>query len=432
MVGTTVIGVIADDVTGGTDVAVAFRRAGLATVILFGSPDSETILPYHDAVVIALKTRTLPVDDAVAESLRAAEWLKNHGASQLYFKYCSTFDSKPEGNIGQVADALADLQGSRLTVVAPASPEHRRTQYMGNLFVAEQPLAESPMSHHPLTPMTDSNVVRLLSAQTERPVELVSQKTVRAGARAIREYLDEMAGRGVRYAVTDAITAKDLQAIGDACRDDVLVTGAAGLAGGLGRSLAGNRGSSQDHEQDPVGTGRAVALAGSCSARTREQVSYMREQEPSFFLDAVANPDPVQLAESALAWFGTLPHDARPLIYSTLEPGELRRTQEILGTERSSAILEKATGLIARGLVERGVRRIVTAGGETSGAVVQALGVQGGTIGTEMAPGVPWIYTTGQIPIALLLKSGNFGDPGMLAQAVHADANAGEASLAGH
>ncbi|MEY9776297.1 3-oxo-tetronate kinase [Arthrobacter sp. MW3 TE3886] len=426
------IGVIADDVTGGTDVAVAFRRAGLATVILFGQPDEETALPYHDAVVIALKTRTLPVDDAVAESLRAAAWLKNHGAGQLYFKYCSTFDSKPEGNIGQVADALADFQGARLTVVVPSSPEHRRTQYMGNLFVAEQPLAESPMSHHPLTPMTDSNVVRLLTAQTERPVELVSQKTVRAGARAIRERLDDLSAHGVRYAVTDAISATDLQAIGDACRDDVLVTGAAGLAGGLGRALAGARRSRQTHGDDPVGTSRSVALAGSCSAPTREQVAYMRSHEPAFFLDALATPDAAKLAASALAWFESLPADARPLIYSTLEPEELRRSQEVLGTEGSALILETATGLIARGLVARGVRRIVTAGGETSGAVVSALGIQGGTIGAEIAPGVPWIYTTGPVPIAVLLKSGNFGDPDLLVQAVRADARTGEASLAGH
>ncbi|MFK0005364.1 3-oxo-tetronate kinase [Paenarthrobacter sp. NPDC090522] len=426
------IGVIADDVTGGTDVAVAFRRAGLATIILFGHPDDGAVLPYHDAVVIALKTRTLPVDDAVAQSLRAAAWLKAHGATQLYFKYCSTFDSKPEGNIGQVADALADLQKSRLTVVVPASPEHRRTQYMGNLFVAEQPLAESPMSHHPLTPMTDSNVVRLLSAQTERPVELVTHKTVRAGADAIRKHLDQLTSRGVRYAVTDAITATDLQAIGDACRDDVLVTGAAGLAGGLGRALTGTRARRQSQGEDPVGAGRAAALAGSCSARTREQVAYMREHGPAFFLDALTTPSAEQLAAAALDWYDGLPADARPLIYSSLEPDALRRTQQTLGTERSATILETATGLIAKGLVERGVRRIVTAGGETSGAVVQALGVQGGTIGAELAPGVPWIYTTGETPIALLLKSGNFGTPELLVQAVRAATIPGEAGLAGH
>lgn len=426
------IGVIADDVTGGTDVAVAFRRTGLATVILFGQPDENTALPYHDAVVIALKTRTLPAEDAVTESVRAASWLKEHGASQLYFKYCSTFDSKPEGNIGQVADALADLQGAALTVVAPASPEHRRTLYMGNLFVGDQPLAESPMSHHPLTPMTDSNVVRLLSAQTGRRIELVSQATVGAGARAVRERLDDLAASGVRYAVIDAISATDLQTIGDACRDDVLLTGAAGLAGGLGRALAGAKKTPQSHGADPIGASRSVALAGSCSARTREQVAYMRDREPSLFLDAVSTPDAGQLAASALDWFTSLPVDACPLIYSTLEPDQLRRTQEILGTERSAQILEGATGLIARGLVDRGVRRLVTAGGETSGAVVAALSVRGGTIGSEIAPGVPWIYTTGPVPIALLLKSGNFGSPGLLLEAVRSGAHAEEASLAGH
>ncbi|WP_104046132.1 3-oxo-tetronate kinase [Arthrobacter sp. ZGTC412] len=426
------IGVIADDVTGGTDVAVAFRRTGMATVILFGQPDETTVLPYHDAVVIALKTRTLPAEDAVAESLRAASWLQEHGASQLYFKYCSTFDSKPEGNIGQVADALADLQGAALTVVAPSSPEHRRTQYMGNLFVADQPLAESPMSHHPLTPMRDSNVVRLLSAQTERRIELVSLATVDAGARAVRERLDDLAASGIRYAVVDAISTTDLQTIGDACRDDVLVTGAAGLAGGLGHALTGTTKTPQSHGADPIGACRSVALAGSCSARTREQVAYMRDREPSFFLDAVRTPDAGELAASALAWFTSLPADACPLIYSTQEPDQLRRTQAILGTERSAQILEGATGLIACGLVDRGVRRLVTAGGETSGAVVAALDIHGGTIGTEIAPGVPWIYTIGPAPVALLLKSGNFGSPELLVQAVRSGAHAEETSLAGH
>lgn len=212
----------------------------------------------------------------------------------------------------------------------------------------------------------------------------------------------------------------------------MLVTGAAGLAGGLGLAVASTRGAGQSHGEDPIGAGRAVALARSCSVRTREQVAYMRNHGPAYFLDAIATPDPEKLAESALAWFAALPGGARPLIYSTLEPADLRRCQEILGTERSATILETATGLIARGLVASGVRRIVTAGGETSGAVVSALAIRAGTIGAEIAPGVPWIYTTGPVPIAVLLKSGNFGEPELLVQAVRAGARKGEASLAGH
>jgi uncharacterized protein YgbK (DUF1537 family) len=279
------IGAIADDFTGGTDVAVAFRRAGLRTAVVFGDPAPAHQLPEVDAVVVALKTRTVAASEAVRRSLDAARWLESRGATQLYFKYCSTFDSTPEGNIGPVCDALARHLGAPLTVVAPSSPVHGRTQYMGRLFVGEQLLSESTMRLHPLTPMDEARIPVALQLQTPRKVGLVSHPTVVRGHAAIREELDRLGREGTSYAVTDAVSDVELAEIGLACADDVLVTGAAGLAKGLGDAraarlrLAGVRG--HDNQHAPAGDGPAAALAGSCSARTLEQIETMKFSHPS-------------------------------------------------------------------------------------------------------------------------------------------------------
>ena len=413
------IGAIADDFTGGTDVAVALRRAGLRTVVLFGIPEDD-VLPDHDAIVIALKSRTIAAADAVRESLEAAQWLRDHGVDQLFFKYCSTFDSRPEGNIGPVADALADLLGATRAAVVPSSPEHGRTQFMGHLFVGQQLLSDSPMRHHPLTPMTDSFIPRVLETQTSRPVVLVDHAEVRQGREHLRAAFDTAQADGARYIVVDAVSDDDLIEIGYACIDDVFVTGAAGLAGGLGVARFNRAGAATPDALgiDPVGDVPAAVLAGSCSARTLEQIDHMQADHDSFWLDAVSLPDPQALAARALAWYDGRSTSSAPLIYSSLPPAELSHVQSVLGVAGASQILETAMGIIARGLVERGVSRLVVAGGETSGAVVTALDVAGGLIGAEAAPGVPWIYTTGSTPVALLLKSGNFGDAGLLARAV--------------
>jgi len=418
-----VIGAIADDFTGGTDVAVAFRRAGLRTVVLFGGPGDDDRLPDHDALVIALKTRTIDASDAVRLTLDSAVWLRERGADQIYFKYCSTFDSKPEGNIGPVADALADYLDAQVVVVAPSSPEHLRTQYMGHLFVGPLLLSDSPMRHHPLTPMTDSRIPEVLRTQTRRGVSLIDHGTVRAGRSEIRDRLDACRLSGIRYAVVDAVSDGDLREIGYAALDDILVTGAAGLAGGLGAARAERLRKehalvAHDLHDDPVGEAPSVVLAGSCSSRTLEQIARMQQEHPSFHLDAVLNPDATILASAALAWYDDLDSAGAPLIYSSLPPEKLAHAQRVLGTERSAHILETAMGMIAVGIRDRGVRRIVVAGGETSGAIVTALGINGGLIGEEAAAGVPWIYTAGAVPLALLLKSGNFGDPDLLVRSV--------------
>lgn len=409
------VGVIADDVTGGTDAGAAFGRPGLRTLLYFDSPGGDTPVPDHDVIVIALKTRTRARAAAVAQSLEAAAWLRGRGAGQIFFKYCSTFDSTPEGNIGPVLDALAGELGAALVVQTPSSPEHGRTQYAGHLFVDGVPLAESPMRHHPLTPMTDSSLPRLLGAQTGRPVGTIAHRVVTAGAAAIRAALDEEGAP--RYLFADALTDADLAEIGRAVLDQPLVAGAAGLAGGLASALAERlpRDARAARPADP--TGRAAVLAGSCSRRTLEQIGTMRAAgRPAYHLDALVRPDAASLAHAALGWYDVLSDPSAPVIYSSLPPDQLREVQRRLGVAGAAELLEGTHALIARGLVDRGVTRLITAGGETSGAIVRALDVPGGVIGREAARGVPWIHVSGR-PLALLLKSGNFGGPDLLLRA---------------
>ncbi|MFI0975887.1 3-oxo-tetronate kinase [Streptomyces sp. NPDC021093] len=413
------LGVIADDFTGATDVAVALRRAGLRTLLFFGVPgDGTTRLPPHDALVVALKSRMVPAPDAVKASMDAYEWLRGQGTGQLYFKFCSTFDSTPRGNIGPVLDALAGATGAGPVPLTPSSPEHLRTQYQGQLFVDGVLLGESHMRDHPVTPMTDSYLPRLLRAQTREQVELIGLDTVREGPAAVRAALTRAGDDGARYVLADGIDGSDLRTLGLAFADAPLVAGAAGLAAGLAHAYAGTT-AATDTGSAPGGP--AAVLSGSCSRRTLEQLAALKGAgRPAYRLDPVAVPDPVALAAAALAWYDALPAGAdSPVLYSSAEPELLRRTQELLGVERSAAMLEEATGLIAAGLAGRGVRRLIAAGGETSGAVVAALGVTGARVGVEAARGVPWIHPLGGSgpPLALLLKSGNFGGPGLLVDA---------------
>ncbi|MER7350611.1 3-oxo-tetronate kinase [Streptomyces aurantiacus] len=415
------LGVIADDVTGATDVALALRKSGLRTVLYFGVPGEDVEPPgAHEAVVVALKSRMATPADAVAQSLEALRRLRGHGVRQVYFKFCSTFDSTADGNIGPVLDALADALDAPAVLLTPSSPQHGRTQYAGHLFVDGVPLAESPMRHHPVTPMTDSSLPRLLRAQTERPVGLVEWDTVRAGADAVRAALADATARGVRYLLADALDEDDLRTLGRATADAPLTAGAAGLAGGLARAVPGGAPDAYD-DDDPLDAWPAAVLCGSCSARTLEQLDALRALgRPLHRLDPVDEPDPAALAGRALDWYDALPPEAphgAPVIHSSVPPDELRAVQRALGSERAAAVLEEATGRIAAGLVARGARRVIAAGGETSGAVVAALGVTGGWIGRAAAPGVPWIHPTSGPRVALLLKSGNFGGADFLATA---------------
>lgn len=400
--GRAMIGCVADDYTGATDVASAFRRAGLRTALLFGQPRPHWVLPDCDVAVVALKIRSVPAADAVRAARKAQDWLS---ADQVYFKYCSTFDSTDAGNIGPVADALLDATGSRLTLICPAAPEHGRTVYMGHLFVGDRLLSESGMRDHPLTPMRDSDLVRILSRQTSHAVELVPHHVVREGPAAVGKALSTLMERGVRYAVTDAVCRADLDCLATAGRDMPLLTGAAGLAGSLGVRKSGT----VAVQDVTLPAGGSVILAGSCSPATMSQVEFARRHLPAHRLDPLRAPDASGLLAEAQAWLDLHLGDGPALIYSSAAASDRDSTH--------AATIEHTIGLLARHAVTRGVRRLVVAGGETSGAVIDALGVESVIVGDEAAQGVPWLVTTSEPVLALLLKSGNFGAPDLLARA---------------
>ncbi|MFF5161509.1 3-oxo-tetronate kinase [Streptomyces sp. NPDC000348] len=412
------IGCTADDFTGGTDVAAAFRRAGLRTALVFGVPDDTTALPADcDAAVVALKSRSTPVDEAVADSLAAQRWLWGKGAAQIYFKYCSTFDSTPQGNIGPVTDALMDAAGAAVTLHCPASPPNGRTVYQGHLFVHDQLLSDSPLRHHPLNPMTDSALVRLLSAQTRHRVGLVDWTTVRRGVEAVRDAVAAHQQAGVRHVVADALTDEDLAVLGAATLELPVVAGAAGLAEGVGHAYPATGSATTEPWPDQ---GRAAVLAGSCSARTLEQIAqFYAAGLPSLHLDVLAAATGRDVVGEALAWYDEQDPALPVLIYASASPEELAAVQAQLGVAEAAAQVEELLGTLASHLVERGVRRLLVAGGETSGAVTTALGVRAVLVGEEADPGVPWTYaTTGHGDLALMLKSGNFGAPDLFVRAL--------------
>ncbi len=404
------LGSIADDFTGATDLANTLVRRGMRTVQLIGVPEGPP--PEDaDAVVVALKSRTIPAAEAVAQSLAALAWLRGVGARQILFKYCSTFDSTDRGNIGPVADALLDALGSDFTLFCPAFPENGRTIYRGYLFVGDVLLSESGMRDHPLTPMREASLVRVLGRQTPHKVGLVPLAVVRSGAAAIAQSFARLRATGFRHAIVDAVADDDLLAIGEAAGTLPLVTGGSGIALGLPDNFrrAGLLAAGGSADRLPPVHGAAAVISGSCSTATLAQVEAMRALRPVFTIDPqdLAAGRPV-IAE-ALDWATGRLGEAPILISASAPPDQVRLAQEKLGRERAGQLVEAALAAIARGLVERGVRRLVVAGGETAGAVVQALGIRGLRIGPQIDPGVPWTTSLGDPPLALALKSGNFG-----------------------
>ena len=406
------LGAIADDFTGATDLASMLVRAGMRTVQTIGVPREAGLVAGFDAAVVALKSRTIGCADAVAQSLAALEWLRACGARQIYFKYCSTFDSTERGNIGPVADALLQALGAEQTVVCPAFPENGRTVYLGHLFVGDLLLSDSSMREHPLTPMTDANLVRVLGRQASRKVALVPFPVVSAGVDAVRKRLGVLRAAGVAYAVTDVLTNDDLMTLGAACAGLELVTGGSGLALGLPQNFVREGVLEPRHDAGffPDPKTRAAVLAGSCSEATRRQVAVMAQRHRAVMIDPLASDDPGRLAHAAI-------ERARPgldagepvLFYSSAEPERVAKIQRLLGQGHAASLVEQAFGRLSLELVRRGVRRLVVAGGETSGAVVQALGIEALAIGAQIDPGVPWTLSLGEPRVALALKSGNFG-----------------------
>jgi 3-dehydrotetronate 4-kinase len=420
---TLVLGCIADDYTGASDLANTLTRCGLRTVQTIGVPSNELALPEVDAVVVSLKSRSIEAGIAVSRSRAADKWLRGRGAGHVLFKICSTFDSTDAGNIGPVMDALKTDSGDRIVLVTPAFPETGRTVYQGNLFVGTVPLSESPLKDHPLNPMHDSNLVRVLGRQSKNKVGLVDLATVTRGPHAVRASLADLSDRGFGAAIIDAVFDHDLETIGDVALDHRLSVGASGFGLGLARALVASgkvkAGASNTVSEASVG-GPAACLAGSCSQATLRQIVEAEAVMPVLHLDpeqVVAGRDE---ARRALEWAKGRLGEGPILIASSSAPEQVTALQSRHGRDAAGHAIEQAMADIAEGLVRSGVRRLVVAGGETSGAVVDRLGIPGFLVGPEIAAGVPVLRAVGarQGEMLLALKSGNFGGPAFFSDAL--------------
>ncbi len=418
------LGVIADDLTGATDVASMLVRSGLRTAQIIGVPSAAAVIDLKeiDAVVVALKSRNIGPAEAIAQSLAALHWLQQQGAQRFYFKYCSTFDSTPKGNIGQVTDALMRALKTHYTIACPAFPENQRTIFKGHLFVGDVLLSDSGMRHHPLTPMADSNLMRVLGAQTQCSVGLLNHAQIAQGAASLRAVVEQRIANAAKSSpgeidIIDAVTNADLMTLGEALADLPLVTAGSGLALGLAAAYIQRCLVKADVHaaQLPATTAKAVVLSGSCSVATNTQVKHWLDAgRPAMRIDPRRLAASEPLAQQVLKWHA-LQNDTC-LIYATSLPDEVDALQKEFGVSELGEKIEHCMGAIASGLIAQGVRRFVVAGGETSGAVVNALGVQSLKIGAAIDPGVPW--TAGRVSTPLLsfpesvllaLKSGNFG-----------------------
>jgi uncharacterized protein YgbK (DUF1537 family) len=390
---TLLLGCIADDFTGATDLANNLVRSGMRVIQTIGVPTSPLGEPV-DAVVVALKSRTIAPADAVAQSLAALHWLQAQGAGQFYFKVCSTFDSTPQGNIGPVTEALMDALDTDFAVVTPAFPDNGRTVFKGHLFVGDMLLSDSGMRDHPLTPMTDASLVRVMQAQSARMVGLIDHTVVAAGAGAIRARITQLRSHGVGLAIADAVSNADLFHLGEALSTARLMTAGSGLAIGLAQNF-GIKPSSAASKLPPA-QGHKAVVSGSCSLATNRQVlAFQHTGQPSFAIDPLRIAAGEDIAAEALAWAAlqlAKPSSGPVLIYSSADPQVVQAVQQQLGVADAGAMVEGTLARIARGLVDLGVQQLVVAGGETSGACVQALGVESLRIGGQIDTGVPWCY----------------------------------------
>jgi 3-dehydrotetronate 4-kinase len=420
---TLALGCIADDYTGASDLANTLTRCGLRTVQTIGVPASDLGLPEVDAVVVSLKSRSIESSLAVSRSRAADKWLRERGARHVLFKVCSTFDSTDAGNIGPVMDALRADSGDTIVLVTPAFPETGRTVYQGNLFVGSVPLNESPLKDHPLNPMHDSNLVRVLARQSRTQIGLVDLADIARGPDAVRGRLANLSGKGIGAAIADAVFERDLETIGKVALDHRVSVGASGLGLGLARALvaSGNVKSNAANAiaDAPVG-GPAACLAGSCSQATLQQIAKAEQAMPVLHLDpdrVVAGSDE---ARRALAWARERLQEGPILIASSSTPEEVAALQARHGRDAAGHAIEQAMADIAEGLVSSGVRRLVVAGGETSGAVVDRLQIPGFLVGVEIAAGVPVLRAVGISggDMLLALKSGNFGGPEFFSDAL--------------
>ncbi|MBY5343450.1 four-carbon acid sugar kinase family protein [Rhizobium leguminosarum bv. viciae] len=409
------LGSIADDYTGASDLANTLTKNGLRTVQTVGIPHPSLALPDVDAVVVSLKIRSVPAADAVAAAASAERWLRQRGAGHVLYKICSTFDSTDAGNIGPVTEALSEAAGGGVVLVTPAFPETGRSVYLGHLFVGGQPLNESPLRDHPLNPMHDANLVRVLTRQSRNAVGLIDLTTIAAGPGAVKARLDSFRTAGVTAVIADAIFERDLETLGEVALETPVSAGASGLGLGLARALVrsgriSSGGATTADAIRPVG-GLSAIVAGSCSKATLHQLDVAERSMPVLRLDPerlLAGPDEIA---TAISWAGERISAGPVVIAASAAPETVSRLQSLYGREASGHAIETATSIIAAELVERGVRRLVIAGGETSGAAVDRLAIPAFLIGPEIAPGVPVLRTVGnaQGDMLLALKSGNFG-----------------------
>ena len=408
------LGCIADDYTGASDLANTLTRCGLRTVQTIGVPSDDLKLPEVDAVVVSLKSRSIEAGLAVSRSREAEKWMRARGASHVLFKICSTFDSTDAGNIGPVMDALSADFGDTIVLVTPAFPETGRTVYQGNLFVGSVPLNESPLKDHPLNPMHDSNLVRVLARQSKTKIGLVDLAVIARGPDAVRAQLDALAAKGIGAAIADAVFERDLEIIGAVALDHRVSVGASGLGLGLARALlaSGRVGANaaMGVSNKAVG-GPAACLAGSCSQATLHQIAQAEQTMPVLHLDAEKVVAGRGEAQRALDWARERLNKGPVLIASSSTPDQVAALQTRHGRDAAGHAIEQAMAGIAEGLVQSGVRRLVVAGGETSGAVVDRLGIPGFLVGPEIAAGVPVLRAVGSKDgeMLLALKSGNFG-----------------------
>ncbi len=417
------LGCIADDYTGASDLANTLTRAGLRTVQTIGVPADELKLPEVDAVVVSLKSRSIEASLAVSRSQAADKWLRARGADHVLFKVCSTFDSTDAGNIGPVMDALRGSSGDAIVLVTPAFPETGRTVYQGNLFVGAVPLNESPLKDHPLNPMHDSNLVRVLARQSKTKIGLVDLATVVRGPEAVRARLANLSEEGIGAAIIDAVFDRDLETIGEVSLNHRLSVGASGIGLGLARALVavghGRKDAAGKTMEAPVG-GPAACLAGSCSQATLQQIANAEEMMSVLHLDPDRIVTGQDEARRALAWAAQRITEGPILLASSATPDQVAALQSRHGRDAAGHAIEQAMADIAEGLVQLGVRRLVVAGGETSGAVVDRLGIPGFLVGAEIAAGVPVLHAVGakEGEMSLALKSGNFGGPRFFSDAL--------------
>lgn len=401
------LGCIADDFTGASDLANTLAKGGMRTSQFCGVPATNDRVEC-EAGVVALKTRSIPATEAVAQSLAALVWLQAQGCQQFFFKYCSTFDSTPEGNIGPVAEALLTALGAEITIVCPAFPATGRSLYMGHLFVKDRLLNESGMENHPLTPMVDADIRRWLARQVTVGVGHVPLNVVQAGGAALSSALAAQVSNNARFIVVDAVADADLLTIGAATRDHRLVTGGSGVALGLPENFRARGLLHSAGAQFTPTQGRGAVLSGSCSVASLQQVEAYLQSHPGLAIEA-GKVLSGEITVAAVTDFVSQHADASPIVYSTAEPAAVAASQRDYGRERVAGAIEAFFGTLAKSLVADGVTRLVIGGGETSGAVVTALDPGELVVGPEIDPGVPAMALSAPSPVRLALKSGNFG-----------------------